>query len=436
MIKIIKLPSIIQSHSKIFKNVFKNNAQYKHFKEYLTGLMLCENKTFMGIQSEFINPSSVNSLDHFMIRAEWSEAELNDRRIFYLQRRKETASKSEGVICIDDTLTHKTGKHMDDAEIHFDHSTRQYVLGHNIVSIHYKDRNTSYPLDYRQYYRNPTKKQLTKDFKKLDNQIDLFEPAQYFIEKLKLLLDYQRRLQRFKSKIELSIELIHKAEAMGIKATIYVFDSWFLCKDIAKTISSYNKDWISVLKSNRNLIIKNIKISASEYAKTIPQTSYRQIKTKGSNTYWVFTKVVHVCSLGKVRFVISYDNKALKGAPTFFVTNRKDWEPIKILSSYELRWNIETFYRDAKQHLGLEAYQLRNGKGIKRHWYFVFLAHTFLMLNVQNSRLVRRLKAKLSTIGESSRTLADEVTMSLILWIYQNFRKNKNVEEVVQCLIN
>jgi len=50
--------------------------------------------------------------------------------------------------------------------------------------------------------------------------------------------------------------------------------------------------------------------------------------------------------------------------------------------------------------------------------------------------LVKRLKAKLSTIGESSRTLADEVTMSLILWIYQNFRKNKNVEEVIQCLIN
>jgi len=78
MIKIVELPSIIQAYSKIFKNVFKNNAQYKHFKEYLTGLMLCENKTVMGIQSKFINPGSVNSLDHFMIRAEWAETELND----------------------------------------------------------------------------------------------------------------------------------------------------------------------------------------------------------------------------------------------------------------------------------------------------------------------------------------------------------------------
>jgi SRSO17 transposase len=436
MIKIIKLPSIIQSHAKIFKNVFKNSAQYKHFKQYLTGLMLCENKTVMGIQSKFINSGSVNSLDHFMIRSQWSATELNDKRVLHLQRNKETKSKPEGVASIDDTLTHKTGKHIDDAEFHFDHSTGKFVLGHNFVSIQYKDRTISYPIDYRQYYRKPTKKQLTKEYKKLDNQIDLFKPAQYLIEKLKLLLNYQRRLQRFKSKIELSIELIHKTESLGIKAKTYAFDSWFLCKEIIKVISSYGKDWISVLKSNRNLIIKNKKISVSKYAKSIPNACFRQVKTKGGNSYWVFTKVVYVCSLGKVRLVISYDNKSLRGDPTFFVTNRKDWEPVKILSSYELRWGIETFYRDAKQHLGLEAYQLRNGKGIKRHWYLVLLAHTFLMLNVHNSRLVRRLKAKLSTIGESSRTLADEVTMSLILWIYQNFRKNKNVEEVIQCLIN
>jgi hypothetical protein len=39
---------------------------------------------------------------------------------------------------------------MDDAEYHFDHSTGKYVLGHNLVSTHYKDRQLSYPLDYRQ----------------------------------------------------------------------------------------------------------------------------------------------------------------------------------------------------------------------------------------------------------------------------------------------
>lgn len=436
MIKIMKLPAIIQQHGKKFRTIFKNKAQYKHFKEYVTGLMLCENKTFMGIQSKYVDASSINSLDHFMIRAEWPENELNNKRIAHLQQRNDTASKPDGVVSLDDTLTHKTGKHMDDAEYHFDHSTGKYVLGHNLVSTQYKDRNVSYPLDYRPYYRKPTKKQLQQQYKKLAKQMNLFQPQHYLIEKLKLLLAYQRRLQRFKSKIELAIELIHQAEASGIKAKTYVFDSWFLCQAIINVITGYGKDWISVLKSNRNLIIKDQKMQVSDYIKTIPQSAYRQIKTKAGKCYGVFSKVVQVCSLGKVRLVISYNNPTLTGDPVVFVTNRKDWEPVKILSTYELRWSIDAFYRDAKQHLGLEAYQLRTAKGIKRHWYLVFLAYTVLMLNVQQSKLLRRLKANLSTIGQSSRALADEVTMSLILWIYKSFKNNKNVDEVLQCLIN
>jgi len=436
MIKMIKPPAIIQQQGEKFKNIFKNKAQYKHFKEYVTGLMLCDNKTFMGIQAKYVDASSINSLDHFMIRADWSETEINDKRLSHLQQRHDTASKPAGVISIDDTLTHKTGKHMEDVEYHFDHSTGKYVLGHNIVSTQYKDRQVSYPLDYRPYYRKPTEKQLQKRYKKLENQINLFQPTQYLLEKLKLLLDYQRRLQRFKSKIALAMELIQQAEAMGLKATTYLFDSWFLCKLIITVIGSYGKDWISVLKSNRNLMIKNQKLSVSDYIKTIPPSCYRQITTRAGKCYWVFSKVVQVCSLGKVRLVISYNNHRLAGDPVVFVTNRKDWEPVKILSTYELRWSIDAFYRDAKQHLGLEAYQLRTGKGIKRHWYLVFLAYTFLMLNVQQSRLLKRLQANLTTIGESSRALADEVTMSLILWIYKNFKNNRNVDEVLQCLIN
>ena len=290
--------------------------------------MLCENKTFMGIQSKYVDASSINSLDHFMIRAEWSENEINDKRISHLQQRNDTASKSEDVVSLDDTLIHKTGKHIDDAEHHFDHSTGKYVLGHNLVSTQYEDRNVSYPLDYRPYYRKPTTTQLNKQYKKLDKQIDVFQPKQYLIEKLKLLLDYQRRLQRFKSKIELAIELIHQAEAIGIKAKTYTFDSWFLCKTIIKVITAYGKDWISVLKSNRNVIIKDKKMPVADYIKTIPKSCYRQIKTRGGKCYWVFSKVVHVCSLGKVRLVISYNNNKLTGDPVLFVTNRKDWRLI------------------------------------------------------------------------------------------------------------
>jgi len=435
MIKISHLPQIVQQHARNYKAIFHNKAQYQHFKQYITGLMICEDKTCTGIQSTFLEKKSVNSLDHFMIHTQWPEADMNRKRVHDLQHRPETASRAEGVVCIDDTLSHKTGKHMEEAEFHFDHSTRKMVLAHNLVTTQYKDIHVSYPLDYRLYHRQPDKTFIAKAYANLDRQIDLFNEKQYALEKLKILLDYRRRVKRFKTKIQLAIELIEQAESFCIKAKTYVFDSWFLCKELVKAIESYGKDWISILKSNRKLLVNNQIVNVSQYIRQIPPSSYRKIQSKHGHPYWVFTKTVRVKSLGKVRLVISYDNPQLQGDPTLLVTNRKDWEPVKIINTYELRGSIDAFYRDAKQHLGLEAYQLRNANGIKRHWYFVFLAYSLLMLNVRRSKLNKRLTAKLATIGESSRALADEVTVSLILWIYRNFQKNKQADEVIKCLL-
>lgn len=69
MIKIIKLPSIIQSHAKIFKKIFKNKAQYSHFKQYLTGLMLCDNEVVatkgFRYQKQNLFPVFADKLLHF-----------------------------------------------------------------------------------------------------------------------------------------------------------------------------------------------------------------------------------------------------------------------------------------------------------------------------------------------------------------------------------
>ncbi|MBI3739566.1 MAG: hypothetical protein HY258_11015 [Chloroflexi bacterium] len=110
-------------------------------------------------------------------------------------------------------------------------------------------------------------------------------------------------------------------------------------------------------------------VQVQQYLKTIPPEAYRRYEIQGT-PYWVFTKVLEVKSLKRrVRIIASYDNAALRGEPKLMVTNRKDWEPTKILTSFLYRWPTETFNEDAKQHLGLEDYQLRKIVGIKRHWY-------------------------------------------------------------------
>lgn len=72
-------------------------------------------------------------------------------------------------------------------------------------------------------------------------------------------------------------------------------------------------------------------------------------------TYWVRTQVLDVNKLGKVRVVICYDDKKLKEEPAFLATNRLYWEKARVVQCYSLRFRIDTFYRDAKQNLGLGA---------------------------------------------------------------------------------
>ena len=47
----------------------------------------------------------------------------------------------------------------------------------------------------------------------------------------------------------------------------------------------------------------------------------------------------------------------------------------EILDSYAKRWSIELFFRQSKQKLGLDKYQIRSSQGIQRYWLIMSLTH-------------------------------------------------------------
>lgn len=82
-----------------------------------------------------------------------------------------------------------------------------------------------------------------------------------------------------------------------------------------------------------------------------------------------------------IRLLIFYQydqNNKLNKKPIFLVFNRKDWRIERILRAYGMRWAIETYFRDAKQYLGLKDYQVRGLKDIKSHWCLVFTSAVML----------------------------------------------------------
>jgi hypothetical protein len=238
----------------------------------------------------------------------------------------------------------------------------------------------------------------------------------------------------FQSKIDLAIQLIEKAVVSEIPFSCVVADNWYFCDKIIKYLVFVGKYWVFASKSNRKIYVNNLWMSLREFAKTLKKEDFRQVTiTKNSGkviSVWAFSKTVRMSKVGRVKIVISYLDEPFKGDPFFLVTNRKEWSAVKILSTYAQRWPIETFYRDAKQNLGLENCELRLLKGIRRHWDLVFLAYTLLQIESLSGPLSKWIKSNVVTIGGKCRIASAEILRSFIFWDYQQFNQEYDVDHI------
>jgi hypothetical protein len=207
------------------------------------------------------------------------------------------------------------------------------------------------------------------------------------------------------------------------------------------------KDWISLLKKNRNLetnsfVLKDAAgkripltgshITVEDLVPLIPPTAYRAV-TVGDNTYWTFTLAVRLPGLGKVRLVVSFDNAELTGTSAVLVTNRVDWNAPRIIALYLQRWPIETFSQDSKTSLGLDEYRMRNAEAIGKHWCLVFVAYAFLHLDCLPPSL-RQGSLPIKTIGEACRQQAQALIQALILSAHEQLQRGQQAADLFASL--
>lgn len=349
----------------------------KHVSRYITGLITSRSKTISSMNSLFTDNLSSKSMNRFLTEYNW---DINTQRIMELQNHNETRWSKSGIAIFDDTLIHKTGKLIPHTYKFYDYSEKRFINAQCMVTLHYADRKTNYALDYRLYVKRG-------------------EPG-------------------FKTKIELAMELVKEAISIGLPANTFVFDSWYLCKELVKFIESLGRSYIGACKSN--LLVRwegGRYISLGEYVKNI--SKFKEFEVNGKKLL-VYTKKVHFKSIGDSRLIISKRGKDI----ICLATNRKD-HVRHILSDYMLRWKVEDFYKDAKQHLGLDKCQVRDLDGIKKHWHLVFLAHSILKLGVTESIFGRSILH--SSIGQKVKKSCLELLEKFTMWILEG---KKSVEEV------
>lgn len=130
MLPITDYPSVIKENACSFETFFNNKAQYKHFKDYITGLIIEENPNVVKINNRFVNSGNSSCLDKFMIQADWSEDKVNDKRVELCKQK--TNLQSFSAVIIDDLLVHKTGEKIYGVYKYWDHVSHCYCQGFRI----------------------------------------------------------------------------------------------------------------------------------------------------------------------------------------------------------------------------------------------------------------------------------------------------------------
>ena len=123
---IVEFPQVAQDAIAQYGDLFANECQRRHFAEYLTGLMVAERKTVLGIDREFAATTDQSCLNRFLTDAEWDAGALTQHRLNRLQKDPSTQMHSDQEVSpIDNTLLiDRDGMLIPDAGWYWDHPAR------------------------------------------------------------------------------------------------------------------------------------------------------------------------------------------------------------------------------------------------------------------------------------------------------------------------
>jgi SRSO17 transposase len=350
MFKIVRFPSVLENFFRSLKTEF----QFGHF-EYFRMLVLLiasswEDQNISSLYRHLDDRkfSHRTRFNNFMNIDRWNpEDALADKAYELLGTLK--LKKGEKIyLILDDSKNSKRGKKMDAVGWVYDPTKGKSIWGHQYIKATIHVRGITIPFAIRLYVKDKDCKKLGMPFRKITH---------------------------------LAAELIRSFKAPQGMKVIVLFDSYYLCPVVTKACQSKGFHFVSALKSNRNLKSKGRKLKSGSYGvhcfKTRKISSMKLSKENGIAYYhYVDAGCIEVSKLGPVHVIFSRKNTERKILA--IVTNHPHFKAADIIKSYGVRWNIEVFFKDTKQLLGLGRYQNRSYNAAVTHLHLVCFAYALL----------------------------------------------------------
>ena len=382
-----------------FASVFSSRLR-ETFLRYLAALFLEFHRFSLQAACLKVPLGSYQSLQYFLSEAKWDPDELNAQRLRLIQSSHHRRSVREGVLVIDDTACKKPYAFKTDAV------SAQYVAGE---AVPVKANVAVFSA-----FAHPERK--------FPVALKLYVPADHF----RLgTLDRQ-----FQTKIQLAKTLVQEAITHPITFSDVVFDSWYFSEELVSFLEHPSRDltWITEAKGDRLLSYRGDWVHADDLEKVIPRDRFKHAVTVPSasgkpRVFLTYSFLAKVKGLkGKKKIVValgSWDPRDPRKAHVF-VTNRLALAANEILRRFALRWKIEEVFRELKDFLYFDHYQVRSRRAIVRHWHLVLLAHTHLYLHAPPPGTLSDERKRLSPIGLALRFQRAYNDHAAFRWIRKN----------------
>jgi hypothetical protein len=172
---------------------------------------------------------------------------------------------------------------------------------------------------------------------------------------------YERRSEADMSKTQSVIKMLSRAVKRGFEFDYVLFDSWFFSKEILARIESFRTKGIkliAMIKMGRNKY-KDCLSGKEMDANTLKKWYQNKGKRTRSRKY----------NASYIKVPVWYDNRRVNlffvklgsgGKWKAFITNDLEIGFNKLMETYHIRWSIEIFFKDGKQHLQLGKCQCNN----------------------------------------------------------------------------
>jgi hypothetical protein len=230
------------------------------------------------------------------------------------------------------------------------------------------------------------------------------------------------------SKIKIATDII-KTLPIPVSKGYILCDSWYSCKAIFDASKQRGYTYVGALRTNRVIYPKghiSLGIKVNAFAKTLTEKDFSLVKA-GNHEYYVYTYRGKLNDLKEATIVLSWPKEALfvEKALKAFICPDAVMDTVSLLNHYVCRWPIEIFFRESKRYLGLDDYQVRGEKGIRRYFILLMLTYVYCGLEVSGNTL---------NFSNGLKIARMETRQSQIAWIFNQAQSGVPIEQVLKTL--